>query len=112
VTGERKLSLVQELIGALTDKDAYVRMASRRSLIMLSYWANENAIEKQNADKEPDQKKSKKKVKAVDFGPELTANKSGQKAAARKWKTWWAKHEADLPTNELTASKSSEKSEN
>jgi hypothetical protein len=112
VTGEKKLSLIQELIRALTDKDGYVRMAARRSLIMLSYWANENAIEKENADKEPDQKKSKKKAKAVDFGPELTANKSAQKTAARKWKTWWAKHEADLPTNELTASKSSEKSAN
>jgi len=107
VTGERKLSLTQELIGALTDKDVYVRMAARRSLIMLSYWANANALEKANADKEPDQKKSTKKAKAVDFGPELTAGKSGQKTAARKWKTWWAKHEDDLPANELTTTRTS-----
>ncbi len=102
VTGEKKLPLIEELIGALTDRDVFVRLAARRSLIMLSYWANANAIEKENADKEPGQKKSTKKPKAVDFGPESSANKTAQKNAARKWKAWWAKHEADFPKNEST----------
>jgi hypothetical protein len=103
VAGEKKLPLIEELIGALTDKDPYVRLAARRSLIMLSYWASANGIEKENADKEPGQKKSTKKAKAVDFGPEPTASKTGQKNAARKWKAWWAKHEDDFPKSESTA---------
>jgi hypothetical protein len=107
VAGERKLSLVQELIGVLTDRDVYVRLAARRSLIMLSYWASEKGIERENADKEPGQKKSTKKPKAVDFGPEATASKSGQKNAARKWKAWWVKHENDLPNQEITTTRTS-----
>jgi hypothetical protein len=107
VTGEKKLSLVQELIGVLTDKDVYVRLAARRSLIMLSYWASEKGIERENADKEPGQKKSAKKPKAVDFGPDAAANKTGQKNAARKWKAWWVKHETDLPDHEMTTTRTS-----
>jgi hypothetical protein len=107
VTGERKLTLVQELIGVLTDKDVYVRLAARRSLIMLSYWASEKGIERENADKEPGLKKSTKKPKAVDFGPEATTSKTGQKTAARKWKAWWVKHESDLPNHEMTTTRPS-----
>jgi hypothetical protein len=107
VAGEKKLSLVQGLIGLLTDKNVYVRLAARRSLIMLSYWASENGIEKENADKSPGEKKSTKKPKAVDFGPEPTTSKTGQKNAAKKWKTWWAKHEADLPKSQTSTARTS-----
>lgn len=65
VIGDKGWKLADELIGCLTDPDADVRQAARRSLVKLSG--------------------------GKDFGPTRDESIGGQDVAARKWRDWWAK---------------------
>ncbi len=84
--GVKTLPMTKELIGLLTDKSDSVRQASRRSLIILSYYAD--AV-----------KKAKQRGVApryVDYGPAPNASSTAQKRAAKSWTTWANKNEKAL----------------
>lgn len=79
--GKHGPALTDELIERLTDSNAQVRQAARNSLIRLSV----DAV---------DRKGNPVGGRAVDFGPTPDANQAVQKAAARKWRTWFERQQA------------------
>jgi hypothetical protein len=88
VTGERQLSWQTELIERLRDPNVTVREASRRSLVILSFFALQGM--EQNSPSAGDAPAGKPAV--VDFGPAPEASKSAQDEAAQKWTAWWSEH--------------------
>jgi HEAT repeat protein len=83
VVGERQLAWQPELIERLTDPKFTVRMAARRSLVVLSYFE----LRSESPDGSAPTKKAPPKV--VDFGPQPGANVAAQKKAAKQWADWW-----------------------
>lgn len=71
--GKHGPALTAELIELLTDDNASVRQAARRSLIHLNTSAGR---------------------RNVDFGPAEGSNRVAQKGAARKWRTWFERQQA------------------
>ena len=73
-------ALTDDLIERLTDENASVRQAARRSLVRLSTGLADG--------------KGKPSVgRAVDFGPAPEAKPAAQKTAANKWRTWFERQQ-------------------
>jgi HEAT repeat protein len=66
-------ALTDDLIERLTDENASVRQAARRSLVRLNTSAGR---------------------RNVDFGPAEGANRVAQKSSARQWHTWFEQQQA------------------
>jgi HEAT repeat protein len=82
--GIQKLPLRNELIDLLTDSNGHVRQAAREGLIQLAAEVTRAKAQGQRAG-----------IKKVDFGPALEANSVAQRTAARKWRAWWERQDAD-----------------
>jgi len=76
VAGKNGPALTDDLIERLTDDHALVRQAARNGLVGFSTRATTR-----------DGKSIGRP--SVDFGPASDANRAAQKAAARKWRTWF-----------------------
>jgi hypothetical protein len=81
IIGKDRLPLTDELIERLTDDNPTVRQAARQGLVRLSTTAG-------TREGKPSARRS------VDFGPAPDANRTAQKAAARKWRTWFEQQQA------------------
>jgi hypothetical protein len=81
VIGKDRLPLTDELIERLTDDNPFVRQAARQGLVRLSTTVG-------TREGKPSARRS------VDFGPAPDANRTAQKAAARKWRTWFERQQA------------------
>jgi Spy/CpxP family protein refolding chaperone len=77
VAGKTTPALTDDLIPLLTDDNALVRQAARRSLVSLST----------KRDGKPTG------LRGVDFGPVANANAAAQKTAARKWTAWFVRQQ-------------------
>jgi hypothetical protein len=84
VVGERQLPWIADLLDRLTDSNALVRQAARRSLVILSYFALQSS--KPNSAVADD---SACDAPIVDFGPQLNGDRVAQERAASEWKDWW-----------------------
>lgn len=94
VVGEKGLPLSRELMELLTDDNAHVRQAARRSLVSLSKIAQKNSGEL---------KKTVRNPRGVDFGPLAEGNRAAQKIAVRKWGEWFDKHSSQLEADVVKA---------
>jgi hypothetical protein len=113
VVGERQLPWQSEMIALLRDRDPYVRLAARRSLVVLSYHALA-AQGQPGAAAPPPQADSSAGSTAgpqgasassglrgarlspvVDFGAPpaaVAAGQAGSEDDVRQWQEWWAKN--------------------
>jgi hypothetical protein len=92
IVGERMLEWQSDLIALLEDNSDGVRLAARRSLIILSFLAlNPEEAAKIRSRKRDQAATPLEKLKLpVDFGPDPAAPKPEQVKAAQRWTKWWA----------------------
>lgn len=95
VVGEKRLRWPQHLIPLLEDQSDPVRLAARRSLVILSFLELNPEEAQLISDPVPGRSPTPlaKLKKPVDFGPAPGAGKSARKTAADKWTDWWEKRE-------------------
>ena len=95
VIGERQLPWQSDLIERLTDSRQEVRMAARRSLILLSYFALQPEASASNSESD---NQTSGPPQIVDFGPKPAAGVAAQKDAAKKWTEWWSSRRSNGET--------------
>ena len=88
--GERQLPWSADLIARLSDSNALVRQAARRSLIILSFFALQQDGLTQTI--VADNQASRPNI--VDFGPVPNADSAAREESAKRWEDWWKEHGA------------------
>jgi hypothetical protein len=97
MVGERLLDWPNDMIPLLQDNSEAVRQAARRSLIIMSFLAqNPEEAQKIRSPQKTDVAKPLSELQqAKDFGPQPKADRTAQAKAAKEWRQWWADRTAN-----------------
>jgi len=108
VVGEKRLRWPQDLIPLLEDPNDMIRLAARRSLVILSFLELNPEEAALIAAAVPGREPTplSKLKKPVDFGPASGASKTIQKAAVDKWTAWWADRDSAVKNSTRTGGSS------
>jgi hypothetical protein len=100
VVGERLLEWPSELTALLEDHTEAVRLAARRSLIILSFLAlnPQESLRIRALRTGVARTPTEKPTPPVDFGPQPGASKDARAEAVKRWKEWWAPRSPKEPS--------------